>query len=94
MYKSLLTSIHEILFEKLNYYEPRSKANNWVRSFLTNKKQYVSINSFFCQIKIVRCEVSQGTAFGPLLFLICINDLHGPVLGQFPDGHFPDGLFP
>ena len=59
---------HEILLENLNHYGIRSKENNWFRPFLTNRKQYVSINGFFSQTKIVRCGVPQGSTLGPPLF--------------------------
>ena len=62
--------------EKLKHYGIRSKENNWFHSFLTNRKQYVSINGFFSQTKIVRCGVPQGSTWGRLLFLIYINNLN------------------
>ena len=42
----------EILLEKLNHYEIGSKENNWFHSFITNRKQYVSINGFYSQTKL------------------------------------------
>ena len=65
----------KILLQKLKYYGIRSKQNDWFRSFLTNRKQYVSMEGFFSQTKIVKCGVPQGSTLGPLLFLIYINDL-------------------
>ena len=73
--KALGTVNHEILLEKLKHYGIRSKQNDWFRSFLTNRKQYVSMEGFFSQTKIVKCGVPQGSTLGPLLFLIYINDL-------------------
>ena len=49
--KAFDTVNHEILLEKLKH-AIRSKENNWFCSFLTNRKQYVSINGFFSQKKI------------------------------------------
>ena len=49
--KTFDTVNHEILLEKLKH-AIRSKENNWFCSFLTNRKQYVSINGFFSQKKI------------------------------------------
>ena len=48
---------YEILLEKLKYYGIRSKQNDWFRSFLTNRKQYVPMEGFFSQKKIVKCGV-------------------------------------
>ena len=77
--KAFDTVNHEILLGKLNHYGIRSKENNWFLSFLTNRKQYVSINGFFSETKIARCGVSQGSTLGPLLFLIYINDLDNAI---------------
>ena len=68
--KAFDTINHEILLKKLDHYGIRSRENNWFRSFLTNRKQYVSLSSCFSQTKIARCGVPQGSTLGPLLFLI------------------------
>ena len=73
--KAFDTVNHEIILEKLNHYGIRSKANDWFRSFLTNRIQYVLITGFFSQTYIVSCGVPQASSLGPLLFLIYINDL-------------------
>ena len=63
--KAFDTVNHEILLEKLKHYGIRSKQNDWFRSFLTNKKQYVSMEGFFSQTKIVKFSVPQFSTLGP-----------------------------
>ena len=74
--KTFGTVNHEDLLEKLNHHGIRSKENDWFRFFLSNRKQYMSINGFFSQTKIVQCDVPQDSTLGPLLFPIYINDLN------------------
>ena len=41
---------HERLVVKLDFHGIRGKMLNWIRAFLTNRKQKVSVNGFFhCQ---------------------------------------------
>ena len=45
------------------------------KSYLEYRKQYLNYNKDITNLAQVKCGVTQGYIFGPLLFLICVNDL-------------------
>ena len=48
---------HDILLYKLCHYGIRSKALDWFRSYLQNRKQYVNVNGCDSVIKDLQCGV-------------------------------------
>ena len=60
---------------KLENYGIPGLANEWFKSYLSNRKQYVSINGYDSNLADVKFDV-QGSVLGPLLFLVYINNLN------------------
>ena len=79
---------HSILLKKLHLYGFRGIPLQLLKSYLTNRKQYTVVNGAFSTTRQVTCGVPQGSTLGPLLFLICINDL--PSVTKFSVKLFAD----
>ena len=65
--KTFDTVNHEILINKLAYYGFRGVTQNLLKSFLTNRNQYVSVNGFDSEKLDVLCGVPQGSTLGPFI---------------------------
>ena len=64
-----------MLLKKLAHYGVRGVANKWLASYLSNRKQYVSIDECNSDLLNVLCGVPQGSILGPKLFILYVNDI-------------------
>ena len=73
--KAFDTVNQNILLLKLEHYGIRGNALDWFKSYLTERRKYVSVNGSNSNYLNITCGAPQGSVLGPLFFLIYINDL-------------------
>ena len=82
--KAFDTLDHSILLKKLDHYGIRGKVLAWIKSYLTNRKQFVDLDGLKSEMKDITVGVPQGSILGPLLFLVYVNDLPASVSNLRP----------
>ncbi len=73
---------HDTLLRKLNNYGIRGIANDWFRSYLSDRYQFVEIEGHRSHTMPIKIGVPQGSILGPLLYLIYVNDIGNSCRGN------------
>ena len=68
--KAFDTICHEILLKKIEYMGFRGPIHRWIKSYLTDRNQFVTIGNASSNLLNTKMGVSQESKLGPLLCIL------------------------
>jgi retron-type reverse transcriptase len=79
---------HKTIIDVLEYqFGVTDKALEWIKSFLSNRKQRVYLDNNFSEVCDVKYGVPQGSCLGPILFLLYVSQLYDIIDRHLPSSH-------
>ena len=66
---------HELLLKKLSIYGVCPSAVAWFKSYLSERKQFITLGKVKSEQLTVKQGVPKGSILGPELFLLFVNDM-------------------
>ena len=69
------TISHDILCEKFVTYGFQDDAMRWIKSYLANRKQSVTVDGHTSNPRVVTTGCPQGSRLSPILFICLMADL-------------------
>ena len=79
---------HKIMIDLLeSQFGVTDKALDWIKSYLSNRKQRVDLNNNLSEVCDVNYGVPQGSCLGPILFLLYVSQLYDIIDRHLPSSH-------